>query len=138
MIETLFKYSIAVSITLVIAWICYRMALGKDNRFKVDRAIVLAIYAAALLMLPLTMLLQLPQAIFVYGDAAAGYSQSPEKVDRLQALADEDYAKNNAEAILKARYGESVKLTYESGEEPVYYGFKHCIEPDYKLNKDKK
>lgn len=41
MIETLFKYSIAVSITLVIAWICYRMALGKDNRFKVDRAIVI-------------------------------------------------------------------------------------------------
>lgn len=66
---------------------------------------------------------------------------SPDKysrVDRLKALADEEYAKNNAEAILKARYGDSVKLTYDSDEEPVYDGFKHCIESDYKIKNDKK
>lgn len=71
MIDTLFKYSIAVSITLAIAWLSYRAALGNDRRFKVDRAILLAFYPGALLMLPLTMLLPLPRAIFIFGSEAA-------------------------------------------------------------------
>ena len=44
MIETLFKYSIAVSITLAAVWMSYRAALGNDRHFKADRAIVLALY----------------------------------------------------------------------------------------------
>lgn len=70
MIETLFKYSIAVSITLAAAWLSYRAALGNDRRFKVDRTIVLVLYMGALLMLPLTMLLPMPKALFVFGGEA--------------------------------------------------------------------
>ncbi len=65
---------------------------------------------------------------------------SPDKysrVDRLKALADEEYAKNNAQAILKARYGESVKFS-NNHDEPAYDGLKHCLEPDYKTKSSKK
>ena len=47
-----------------------RAALGNDRRFKVDRTIVLVLYMGALLMLPLTMLLPMPKALFVFGGEA--------------------------------------------------------------------
>ncbi len=71
MIEAAFRYSIAVSVTLVIAWPSYRTTLGNDRRFGLDRAIVLCLYAAALLMLPSTMLLPVPKAVFVFGKTGA-------------------------------------------------------------------
>lgn len=56
------------------------------------------------------------------------------KVDRLKALADEEYAKNNSRAILKAKYGDKVQLS-SSDNDDVYDGLKHNLEPDYKTKK---
>ncbi len=57
------------------------------------------------------------------------------KVDRLKALADEEYAKNNSRAIIKAKYGDSVRFENTDDDEPLYDGLKHSLEPDYKTKK---
>lgn len=55
------------------------------------------------------------------------------KIERKKALADEDYANNNREAMLSARYGTTVKVQNSGGnrKEPKFEKEKHSIETDY-------
>lgn len=61
------------------------------------------------------------------------------KVDRKKALENAEYYANNAESIMNAQ-GQSVKI-YQLDDEgnqievPKYDGFKHSLEPDYKIKK---
>ena len=59
------------------------------------------------------------------------------KADRKKALENAEYYANNAESILNAQ-GQTVKIYYTDDdgnkiEMPKYDGFKHSIEPDYKI-----
>lgn len=59
------------------------------------------------------------------------------KVDRKKALEDGERSINNIEAILNAQ-GNTVTIEYKDDDgniidPPKYDGFKHCLEPDYKI-----
>lgn len=59
------------------------------------------------------------------------------KVDRMKALKNHEYYRNNEESIMNAQ-GQNVKIYSldENGNQvaPLKYdGLKHCLEPDYKM-----
>ncbi len=56
-----------------------------------------------------------------------------EKTDRRKALADEEYYRNNAEKLLKARYGSSIQIRPQDGgnKERPQYTSRYSIERDY-------
>ena len=59
-------------------------------------------------------------------------TDSYSKTERKKALADEDYANNNREAMLKARFGNSVKMMNPGNSAgPKFEKEKHSIETDY-------
>ncbi len=51
--ESLFKYSLSVSIPLIILWASYHWSLSKGNCFRANRITIFIIYAASLTMMPL-------------------------------------------------------------------------------------
>ncbi|MBD5300933.1 MAG: GLPGLI family protein [Bacteroides sp.] len=61
------------------------------------------------------------------------------KVDRKKALADKEYAANNAQSVLRAKFGATVTILPRKDEngneipENKYDGLLHSLEPDYKI-----
>lgn len=56
------------------------------------------------------------------------------KIDRRKALADEDYYRNNFEAVLKARFGSSVQVPSELAEKK-FVAARDALETDYTAKK---
>ena len=75
--------------------------------------------------------------LILKAEADGGFAFTATGIEKTDRVISPIYSKNNAQAILKARYGESVKFS-NNHDEPAYDGLKHSLEPDYKTKQSKK